>query len=74
MQRPEERDGEEELDPGCGAGEWGRRRRDAELLVPALDDGFLVGFLDEQEGELGEDGEEYERPLGPAPAFADGDE
>jgi len=72
VKRTEQSDGEHELYFRSGGGE-GRGWKDvAAFLGTALEEGFLVGFLGDDSEEEGENGEEDEGPLSPAPRFADG--
>ena len=70
MYRPQERNGEEESQFGEREGEGSGWRREAAGFETLEEEGFLVGFVSEECEEEGEDGEEDEGPLGPAPGFA----
>ena len=73
-QRTQECDEEEEFD-ACEA-RWERvgRRGDGEALRAVLEDDFLVGFFRGEGHEVGEQADEEDGPLRPAPAFGLGGE
>ena len=73
-QRTQDRDEEEELDAGEAGGERVGWRRDGKALRAVLEDDFLVGFLRREGDGVGEEADEEDGPLGPAPALGLGGE
>ncbi len=59
MEGARERYGEEEVELRFSRREGCWWRRETKLLVPALDEGLLVGFACEARHEGGKEGEEY---------------
>ena len=73
VDRTKQSNGEQKLELSASIREGRGRRRNAKFLISTTDNCLLVGFSRKDEEDKRENGEEYYRPLCPAPAFTHSD-